>query len=363
MNESSIVNHKLSLYLSYQIIHDMTLTLPAEWAPQSGVMITWPHEETDWAYMLDEAVACFREIAREISKREPLLIVCKDEAAVRQALGGVMNDNIIFRQMETNDTWARDHGPITIFEDGKSVLCDFQFNGWGMKFAANFDNQITKKLYQSATFKDNVGYENLLYYTLEGGSIESDGCGTILTTSECLLSPNRNDHLSREEVEEFLKNVFGARRILWLDHGYLSGDDTDSHVDTLARLCDAKTIAYVKCDDPKDEHFEALRRMEEELKSFRDNDGEPYRLVALPMAEPRFEEDFRLPATYANFLIMNDAVLMPTYRSEKDQVAIDALKRAFPTREIVGVDCSALIHQHGSLHCVTMQFPSGVLAK
>lgn len=339
-----------------------SILLPPEWAPQSGVMITWPHEETDWAYMLDEAVACFKDLAREISKRERLLVVCKDEVAVRQALGDVMNDNITFRVMETNDTWARDHGPITVFVEGEPTLYDFQFNGWGLKFASNFDNQITRKLYGADTFSSKVGYANLLHYVLEGGSIESDGQGTLMTTAECLLSKNRNEHLQKEEVEEFLKNVFGLKRILWVNHGYLAGDDTDSHVDTLTRFCDAKTIAYVKCDDSSDEHYEALKAMEDELKNFRDMDGNPYRLVALPMAEKRYEDDFRLPATYANFLIMNGAVLMPTYRSERDAEAIAALQSAFPDREVVGVDCSALIHQHGSLHCVTMQMPEGVLA-
>lgn len=339
-----------------------SILLPPEWAPQSGVMITWPHEETDWAYMLDEAVACFKDLAREISKRERLLVVCKDEVAVRQALGDVMNDNITFRVMETNDTWARDHGPITVFVEGEPTLYDFQFNGWGLKFASNFDNQITRKLYSADTFSSRVGYANLLHYVLEGGSIESDGEGTLLTTAECLLSKNRNEHLDKEGVEAFLKNIFGLKRILWLNHGYLAGDDTDSHVDTLARFCDAKTIAYVKCDDSSDEHYEALKAMEDELKSFKDAEGNPYRLVALPMAEKRYEDDFRLPATYANFLIMNGAVLMPTYRSERDAEAIAALQSAFPDREVVGVDCSALIHQHGSLHCVTMQMPEGVLA-
>lgn len=338
-----------------------SILLPPEWAPQSGVMITWPHEETDWAYMLDEAIACFSDLACEISKRERLLIVCKDESAVRQALGDVMNDNITFRVMETNDTWARDHGPITVFVEGEPTLYDFQFNGWGLKFASNFDNQITRKLYGADTFSSKVGYANLLHYVLEGGSIESDGQGTLLTTAECLLSKNRNEHLQKEEVEEFLKSIFGLERILWVNHGYLAGDDTDSHVDTLARFCDAKTIAYVKCEDPSDEHYEALTAMEDELKSFKDAEGNPYRLVALPMAEQRYEDDFRLPATYANFLIMNGAVLMPTYRSERDAEAIAALQSAFPDREVVGVDCSALIHQHGSLHCVTMQLPEGVL--
>ncbi|MBO7428049.1 MAG: agmatine deiminase family protein [Paludibacteraceae bacterium] len=339
----------------------MTTFFPSEWTMQSGVMITWPHEDTDWAYMLDEAVACFVEIAREISKRERLLIVCRNEQSVRKDLGEVMNPNIRFRELPTNDTWARDHGPITVFVDGSPYLYDFQFNGWGLKFPANYDNQITKSLYLSRTFSPKVGYMSLLYYVLEGGSIESDGAGTLMTTSQCLLSPNRNEHLTQPQVEEFLKSSFGVERVLWINHGYLAGDDTDSHVDTLARFCDVDTIAYVQCDDKTDEHYASLKLMERELKSFKTLEGNPYRLIPLPMADARYEGEQRLPATYANFLIVNGAVLVPTYRSPKDEQALSALREAFPDREVVGVDCSALIHQHGSLHCVTMQLPYYVL--
>lgn len=339
----------------------MSILLPAEWMPQSGVMMTWPHEETDWAYMLDDAVACFVSIAREISKRERLLIVCKDEEVVRRALGDAVNERVFFRVMKTNDTWARDHGPITVYVNGAPYLFDFQFNGWGMKFPANYDNQITKSLYLSRVFSKKVGYMSMLHYVLEGGSIESDGCGTVMTTSQCLLSPNRNDYLTQPQVEEFLKNSFGAERVLWINHGYLAGDDTDSHVDTLARFCDPDTIAYVSCDDKSDEHYAALKLMERELKNFKTFEGKPYKLVPLPMADARYEDGQRLPATYANFLIMNDAVLVPTYNSPKDEIALAALREAFPKREVVGVDCSALIHQHGSLHCVTMQLPYYVL--
>lgn len=339
----------------------MTTFFPSEWTMQSGVMITWPHEDTDWAYILDEAVACFVEIAREISKRERLLIVCRDEQSVRKDLGEVMNPNIRFRELPTNDTWARDHGPITVFVDGSPYLYDFQFNGWGLKFPANYDNQITKSLYLSRTFSPKVGYMSLLYYVLEGGSIESDGAGTLMTTSQCLLSPNRNEHLTQPQVEEFLKSSFGVERVLWINHGYLAGDDTDSHVDTLARFCDVDTIAYVQCDDKTDEHYASLKLMERELKSFKTLEGNPYRLIPLPMADARYEGEQRLPATYANFLIVNGAVLVPTYRSPKDEQALSALREAFPDREVVGVDCSALIHQHGSLHCVTMQLPYYVL--
>ncbi|MDP4203095.1 MAG: agmatine deiminase family protein [Bacteroidota bacterium] len=342
--------------------NQIQIVLPAEWAPQSGIQLTWPHEDTDWNYILEEVTQCYVALAKEIVKREKLLIVCRDSAAVREQLGdGIDFSQIIFREIETNDTWARDHGAITVMVEGDPYLYDFTFNGWGMKYAANFDNQITRRLYDSDTFQPTVAYQNMLQCVLEGGSIESDGEGTILTTEECLLSPNRNDHKSKEELEEYLLMVFGAKRMLWLKNGYLAGDDTDSHVDTLARLCSPDTIAYVKCDDQSDEHYEELSLMEQELMAFHTMEGKPYNLIPLPMADCVLFNEERLPATYANFLIMNGAVLMPTYDSPKDEIAKAQLQAAFPDREIVGIDCRSLIKQHGSLHCVTMQFPEGVL--
>lgn len=338
----------------------MSIQLPPEWIPQSCVMLTWPHEDTDWNYILEDVTKCYIEIAHEIAKRERLLLVCHDEKKLRDLLSDIA-DKIIFREIETNDTWARDHGPITVFVDGEPYLYDFQFNGWGLKFAANSDNQITRNLYASNVFSSRTGYFNFLHYVLEGGSIESDGCGTLLTTKECLLSKNRNEHLQQEEVEAFLKDIFGLKRILWLSHGYLAGDDTDSHIDTLARFCGEDTIAYVQCTNKKDEHYKELKAMEDELKTFCMEDGKPYQLVPLPMPEARYEDGLRLPATYANFLIMNGAVLMPTYQCEQDNIAKSRLQKTFPNHEVVGIDCSPLIRQHGSLHCITMQMPKGVL--
>jgi len=207
-----------------------------------------------------------------------------------------------------------------------------------------------------------VRYKDHNNFILEGGSIESDGKGTILTTSECLLSERRNTQFSKTQIEDYLKPTLGAHRILWLNHGYLSGDDTDSHIDTLARFCNENTIAYVKCTDPEDEHFEVLSKMELELKTFTTNEGAPYNLLALPMADPIFFENERLPATYANFLIINGAVLLPYYGSKKDQEAQQILQSAFPDREVIGINCTSLTKQHGSLHCVTMQYPEGVLS-
>ena len=334
---------------------------PPEWYPQSGVQLTWPHAQTDWAYMLDEVTACFTEIAAAISQRERVLIVAPDTDSVKRCLEGKVHmENLRFFPCGTNDTWARDHGAISLVGMESPQLLDFCFNGWGMKFAANLDNQITRQLHEGGCLHGK--YVSHLDYVLEGGSIESDGMGTLLTTSECLLSPNRNGQMNRVEIEEYLRRTFHLQRVLWLDHGYLKGDDTDSHVDTLARFCDPETIAYVQCENPADEHYEELSRMEKELQAFRTAEGKPYRLLPLPLPDPIVFEGERLPATYANFLILNDAVLYPTYAQPgKDARAADVLREAFPGRGIVGIDCRPLIKQHGSLHCVTTQYPAGAM--
>lgn len=335
--------------------------LPAEWHMQSGIQLTWPHAGTDWTYMLEEVQECFVRIAREIAERELLLIVTPEPEAVEEQIATTVNmTNVRFLKCETNDTWARDHGAITMIDNGTPSLLDFKFNGWGLKFASDLDNQITRQAVEAGALKGT--YVDCLGFVLEGGSIESDGMGTLLTTSECLLSPNRNGQLNRVEIEEYLMSTFHLQQVLWLDHGYLAGDDTDSHIDTLARFCSPKTIAYVKCEDKNDEHYEALRAMEEQLKTFRTLAGEPYRLLALPMADKVEEDNERLPATYANFLIMNEAILYPTYNQPaNDRRAGEVLQEAFPNHQIVGIDCRALIRQHGSLHCVTMQYPLGVI--
>jgi agmatine/peptidylarginine deiminase len=336
------------------------IVLPAEWAPQSAVMLAWPHSDTDWADMLHEVKDCFSEIIHAISRHQDVLLLVHDDAELK-AVEGTFNNRVHCVITPTNDTWARDFGPIFISKDNKPVLLDFKFNGWGLKFGADKDNLISGNLFRQGIFSQQVEYVNRLNFVLEGGSLESDGLGTLLTTSECLLSPNRNGEWNRTQIETYLKENLGFKRVLWVNNGYLAGDDTDSHIDTLARLCDAETIAYVKCDDANDEHFEALLKMEQELKEFVTDKGKPYKLVPLPMAQPVYDGNDRLPATYANFLIINGAVLVPTYNSPLDKIALAQLAPAFPNREIIGIDCSALIKQHGSLHCVTMQMPEGVL--
>ena len=302
----------------------------AEWEHQSMVQLTWPHEGTDWAPILDEITAVYENMASEIRKREPLLIV----------------DSI-----PHNDTWARDHGFITVEEDSVLFLLDFKFNGWGEKFEATLDNEINKHLYEQGLVKGT--YEDHLDFVLEGGSIESDGKGTVFTTECCLMAPHRNQPLAKEEIEERLKEWLGAKRIVWLQHGSLIGDDTDGHIDTLVRICPNDTLLYTGGDKDHPD----LAEMEKELQNLRTLDGKPYRLLKLPLPRPIYDDGDRLPATYANYLIVNGAVLVPTYKQpDLDQEAMDVIQQAFPDREIVGIDCCAVIKQHGSLHCCTMQY-------
>lgn len=353
--------------LNYDFLRIMKdkVFFPAEWHPQSAIQLTWPHSNSDWDYMIEEVTVCFVNLATAILNYENLLIVCNNKVLVKSLLesNGAKTERLSLIEIPSNDTWARDHGAISILKNGKKVIYDFTFNGWGLKFASDKDNQISKAIYTANKFEDDVVYESKKNFVLEGGGIESDGKGTLLTTSECLLSPNRNSYMSKEQIEEYLKEIFGMNRVLWIDYGYLAGDDTDSHIDTLARFCDEHTIAYVKCEDERDEHFEALAAMEKQLMGFVDNNGNPYKFIALPMAKEVHDENGeRLPATYANFLILNGAVLMPFYNDkETDELARRQLQQAFPNREVVGIECSALICQHGSLHCVTMQYPEGFI--
>jgi agmatine deiminase len=331
--------------------------LPAEWEPQSLVQLTFPHADTDWSDVLEEVLPCFAEIATIISRYQKVLIGCRDVKATRALLRGANLSNVVLAPVESNDTWARDHGGITVFDqNNRPVILDFVFNGWGLKFPADKDNLITRALHKKRLLKGKLKHGGLV---LEGGGIESDGQGTLLTTAECLLSPNRNPHLNKKQIEQRLKRLFGVERVLWLHHGYLAGDDTDSHIDTLARFCDAHTIAYAQCTNPKDEHFDALQKMEAELRTFRQANGQPYRLVPLPWPDACTAEDgHRLPATYANFLVINGAVLVPVYDVPQDAAALAIFKTLFPDRDIVPINCRPLIWQHGSLHCVTMQYPA-----
>ena len=342
-----------------------TYRLPEEWYPQSGIQLTWPHEATDWKPILDEVTETYVEMARKIALREKLIIVAPQTDMVRHLLEERLTNkefsNIRFVSCPTNDTWARDHSFITLLDnDGFATLLDFCFNGWGEKFPSELDNSINVNLFNRWLFK--ADYESHLDFVLEGGAIESDGKGTIFTTLGCHKAPNRNQPLSIDEVESQLKERLRAERIVWISYGHIAGDDTDGHIDTLVRIAPNDTLLHVFCDNIGDEHYHDLKRMREQLQSFTTLDGKPYRLIALPLPDKIMEDGERLPATYANFLVINGAVLVPTYgQPDNDRLACERIKEAFPDREIIGINCRSLIKQHGSLHCCAMQFPQNTL--
>lgn len=338
--------------------------MPAEWDPRfTATLVAWPHENTDWSYMLDEVDKCYKSLVEALVKAgQTVLVVTPEPERIAPLLSSLPQDKVKIANCQTNDTWTRDYGPLTIADEATNALSAviYQFNGWGLKFASDKDNLAFLSLVKDGVLampKVTVRKN----YTLEGGSIESDGEGTILTTSECMLSINRNGLIEKADVERELLRTLGAERVLWLDHGYLAGDDTDSHVDTLARLAPNDTILYVKSYNPADNHTEALNQMEEQLQQFQTVDGNSYNLIGLPLPDAIYDEESgeRLPATYANFLVTPSAVLMPTYNQPlNDEMAKQMMLIAFPNHEIITVDCRALIRQHGSLHCATMQFPA-----
>lgn len=326
-------------------------------------MLTWPHAATDWAAILEQAEQTYIEIGCQISLREKLLLVCQDQQHGKSVLdrlieNGADEDNLITAVAESDDTWARDHGPLSVISDGNLLIRDFQFNGWGDKYPAEQDNRITRTLNQAAVFGQTE--VETVEFVLEGGAVETDGEGTFLGTRSSVLTETRNPGLSQSEVEALLTSKLGFDRFLWLDHGHLSGDDTDGHIDTLARFSDPETILYVTAY-PDDPDYPSLKAMEQELMAFRTRSDQPYELVALPPITPQFSGDGRrLPASYANFLIINNAVLLPVYQDDNDQQAVSCLKGCFPDHDIIPIDCCTLIRQNGSLHCITMQFPAGI---
>jgi agmatine/peptidylarginine deiminase len=332
---------------------------PAEWEKQSAVLIAWPHKTGDFSNNLEFVEQSYSVIADTITQYQRLIIVCRDDIHQQHIKTLITrHDDIDFIHATVNDIWVRDTVFLSVEKDGGITHLNFLFNGWGEKYQHQNDNDLNHKLLNAKPFKGKAHKD--IDFILEGGSVESDGIETILTTKQCLLNPNRNKGLTQQEIEQQLLVNLGAKRVLWLDQENLSGDDTDAHIDTLARFCSANTIAYTSCKDPDDLHYTSLKYMERQLQEFRNPVGEPYHLVALPLPKPIFdEEDQQLPANYANFLIINHAVLVPTYSDPMDDIALKRLGECFPQHEIIAIPCRPLVHQYGSLHCMTMQFPAG----
>ena len=339
------------------------LRLPAEWEPQSAILIAWPHADTDWANRLGEVEDTYIALVAAITRFQPVLVCVVDadlQAYARARLASARVDmaRVRFVEIAYNDTWLRDSGPITLRGESGFRLLDFRFTGWGGKFDASLDDLLVEGLHEAGMFL-NSSRQAIDFY-MEGGAIDSDGAGTLLTTWRCLHE--RHPEAGRNELGAQLAGWLKQDRVLWLDHGVLEGDDTDAHIDTLARFAAEDAIVFQRCDDPADSHYTELQAMAAELAALRTRENRPYRLFPLPWAQPIVDGGRRLAASYANFLIINGAVLMPAYGDAADSTAVAVLEKAFPDREIVSVPCRPLIWQNGSLHCITMQLPQGVVA-
>ncbi len=339
----------------------MRIFLP-EWTSQEAVLMALPNEDTDWNYILEEAIQQYiRIISAFTSADVHVVLLCNDPIEAANLLKECRQDYITYVKLAFNDTWTRDYGPLTIIKDDRLRALDFGFNGWGLKFASDKDNLVNLHMSEKFILMPDI-YRNERDFVLEGGSVETDGEGTILTTTRCLCSPNRNGGLSKKEADLRLRERLGASHVLFLDYGALEGDDTDSHIDTLARLAPGKTILFTGCRNIDDPQFEELLKMRAQLTMMRTAEGEPFNLIELPLPDAIFDEEgFRLPATYANYLVTDKVIFMPTYNQPaNDLLAMQTVKIAFPTHNIIGIECTTLIKQHGSLHCATMQIPKNL---
>ena len=341
---------------------DSRLRFPAEWEPQSAILLAWPHAGTDWAQRLGEVEETYIALIAAITRFQRALVCVADDdveayARARLASARVDMDRVQFLAVEYDDTWLRDSGPITLRDGDGFRLLDFRFTGWGGKFEAGRDDRLVEQLDEANTFVNSS--RQAIDFALEGGAIETDGAGTLLTTWQCLHE--RHPQASREALSAKLAGWLAQERVLWLDHGHLEGDDTDAHIDTLARFAPGDAIVFQACDDPADSHHAELQAMAGEIAALRTRQGHPYRLFPLPWPQPIVDQGRRLAASYANFLVIDGAVLLPAYGDEADAAAAGVLAQAFPGREIVQVPCRPLIWQNGSLHCLTMQLPQGLV--
>lgn len=339
----------------------MTTFLP-EWTPQDSILMALPSSKTDWDYILEEALDQYHRIIKTFTHENvKVVLLCHNSNDAQELLSDCNQSNIIYVECEYNDTWTRDYGPLAVIRHDRLRALDFGFNGWGLKFASNKDNLVNLQLKDKYVILPAT-YRNQRDFVLEGGSVETDGEGTLLTTTRCICSPNRNGGLSKQEAEMQLQRRLGVSHVLFLDYGALEGDDTDSHIDTLARIAPENLILFTGCRNMNDSHFEEFLKMRAQLTMFRNAQGEPFNLLELPMPDPIYDENGeRLPATYANYLVTDKVVFMPTYKQPlNDSLAMQTIKIAYPDHKIIGIDCTTLIKQHGSLHCATMQIPNNL---
>jgi agmatine deiminase len=349
-SQNKLINNKPAAYGFH---------MPAEWEAHAATWLTWPHDEAHWPGKFEVVAPYWARMVKELETGENVHILIHDDETERVATGtmeraGVAGHRVHLHRVRNNFSWARDHGPIFLKNNaGQVSISHWQYNAWGQKYAYDLDNAIPARI---ARLTELPMIEAPM--VLEGGSIDVNGLGTLLTTRSCLLNPNRNPHLTKEQIEQNLKDYLGVRHILWLHDG-IAGDDTDGHVDDLARFVGPRTAVAVVEENSQDENHAPLAENLNLLRAMTDQDGNPLDIIELPMPAPVIYQNQRLPASYANFYIGNEVVLLPTFNDPNDQKAIDALQKVFPTRRIAAIDARDLIWGLGAFHCVTQQQPVG----
>ena len=313
----------------------MSIRVPAEWEKQKSIMVVFPTTQKDWQHSIEEIQKSYVNFIKTITRFQMCIVICSNKKILNKYFDSF--ENIEIHEIKTDDTWIRDFGAIDVFIDGKLKSYNFNFNAWGSKFKATMDNSFNKTFFKKELLD--------IDFVLEGGSIDNNGNGVMLSTAKCLFNKNRNPAYKEEDIEKKIKKLFGLTELIVLKNGALIGDDTDSHIDTLARFINKETIAYVKCYDKHDIHFAELNKMEKELEKTN------FRLIPLPLPSSKTFKKHRLPATYLNFVFINGALIVPTYNDKNDKKVIKILKKEITNREIIEIDASIFIREHGSLHC------------
>ncbi|MFY0601519.1 MAG: agmatine deiminase family protein [Cyclobacteriaceae bacterium] len=332
---------------------------PAEWHPHRATWLSWPHNKESWPGKIKSIYLPYCEFIREVAKGERVCINVaneKMEGEARRYLSeaGADLSKISFYHHPTNDGWCRDHGPAFVINEREKAIVDWGYNAWGEKYPPfDLDNQIPSLIAKELDLK--IFHPDIV---MEGGSVDFNGEGIVLTTTSCLLNPNRNPHLSQAQIEQYLKDFYGAKEVWWLGDGIV-GDDTDGHIDDITRFVNTDTVITLVESNEADENHKTLQENLEKLKSFRMPDGSPLNVVELPMPKPVIYQDQRLPASYANFYIANECVVVPTYRDTKnDPIALEILQSLFSDRKVIEIDSTDIVWGLGSFHCLSQQEPS-----
>lgn len=334
---------------------------PAEFELHEATWLSWPHKEASWPGKLDAIYPYYAQFIKALAESEKVRINVADEAMKNFALGHLSAADVNLEQVAfffhpTNDAWCRDHGPAFLVNpdaEQKKVIVDWGYNAWGGKYPP-FDLDDVIPTLIGKEFNIPVFHPGIV---MEGGSVEFNGAGTLLTSTACLLNPNRNPHLNQEQIEEYLRNYYGVDQILWVDEGVV-GDDTDGHIDDTVRFVNENTVLTVVEENPADENYELLQHNLKQLKAMRLPNGQALIIIELPMPDAVVYDDQRLPASYANFYIANTSVIVPTFRCAKDEKALQIIQSCFPTRKVIGIDSTEIIWGLGSFHCLSQQEPA-----